>query len=71
MAHRAVGARRERLVMNGMAPAAIPEGVTWRLKARETGGLIDLPRPPKFRAGDRLRVTRGPFAGPRRPLCRA
>ena len=33
------------------------------LKARETDGLIDLPQAPKFRPGDRLRVTRGPFAG--------
>ena len=33
------------------------------LKARETGGLIDLPRLPKFRTGDRVRVTSGPFAG--------
>ena len=33
------------------------------LRARETGGLIDLPRSPKFRPGDRLRVVSGPFAG--------
>jgi transcription antitermination factor NusG len=26
-------------------------------------GLIELPRPPKFRPGDRLRVLYGPFAG--------
>ena len=44
-------------------PARVPDGVIADLKARETGGLIDLPRPPKFRPGDRLRVTRGPFAG--------
>jgi transcriptional antiterminator RfaH len=52
-----------RLVMNGIGPAAVPEAVITDLKAREIGGLINLPRPPKFRAGDRLRVTRGPFAG--------
>ena len=52
-----------RLVMNGVGPAAVPEGVIMALKARETGGLIDLPRPPKFRPGDRLRVMHGPFAG--------
>ena len=41
--------------MNGIGPAAVPGGVIADLKARETGGLIDLPKPPKFRAGDRLR----------------
>ena len=48
-----------RLVMNGIGPAAVIED----LKARETGGLIDLPRPPKFRPGDRVRVLHGPLAG--------
>jgi transcriptional antiterminator RfaH len=52
-----------RLVMNGVGPAAVPDGVIMALQARETGGLIDLPKPPKFRTGDRLRVIHGPFAG--------
>jgi transcriptional antiterminator RfaH len=52
-----------RIVLAGGTPAVVPEGVIMALKARETGGLIDLPKPPKFRTGDRLRVTRGPFAG--------
>ena len=52
-----------RLVMNGIGPAAVPEAVIEDLKARETGGLIDLPRPPKFRAGDRVRILHGPFIG--------
>src|SRR5260370_23149979 len=41
-----------RLVMNGIGPAAVPDAVIEDLKGRETNGLIDLPRPPKFRAGD-------------------
>jgi transcriptional antiterminator RfaH len=49
--------------MNGVGPAAVPEAVIEDLKARETGGLIDLPKPAKFRTGDRLRVIHGPFAG--------
>ena len=49
--------------MNGIGPAAVPDGVIAALRSRETGGLIELPQPPKFRAGDRLRVIHGPFAG--------
>ena len=53
-----------RLVMNGVGrPRPSPTESSWPSRARETGGLIDLPRPPKFRPGDRLRVTHGPFAG--------
>jgi transcription antitermination factor NusG len=33
------------------------------LRARERGGLIELPRPPRFNPGDRMQVMRGPFAG--------
>ena len=52
-----------RLVLNGTAPAAVPDGVIAALKAREMNGLIELPKPPKFRSGDRVRVLHGPFAG--------
>ena len=52
-----------RLVLNGTAPAAVPDGVIAALKAREMNGLIELPKPPKFRPGDRVRVLHGPFAG--------
>jgi transcriptional antiterminator RfaH len=52
-----------RLVMDGAAPAAVPDRVIDALRARERGGLIELLRPPKFRAGDRVRVLHGPFIG--------
>ena len=52
-----------RIVLNGTAPAAVPDGVIAALKAREMNGLIELPKPPKFRPGDRVRVLHGPFAG--------
>jgi transcriptional antiterminator RfaH len=48
-----------RLVMNGVGPAAVPAAVI----EDQTGGLIDLPRPPKFRPGERVRVIHGPLAG--------
>ena len=53
-----------RLITAGDAtPARVPDGVIADLKGCETDGLTDLPPPPKFRAGDRVRVVRGPFAG--------
>ena len=53
-----------RLIMAGDAtPARVPDGVIADLKGREKGGLIDLPPPPRFRTGDRVRVISGPFAG--------
>jgi transcriptional antiterminator RfaH len=52
-----------RLIMDGIAPAVVPDGVIAAIKAREVGGLIELLRPPKFRPGDRVRVLRGPLAG--------
>jgi transcription antitermination factor NusG len=52
-----------RLVMNGTAPVAVPDRVIDALRARERGGLIELPRPPKFRPGDHVRVLHGPFIG--------
>src|SRR5262245_58009936 len=52
-----------RLIMDGVAPAIVPAAVIDGLKAREVGGLIELPKPPKFRPGDRVRVLHGAFAG--------
>jgi transcriptional antiterminator RfaH len=51
------------LVMNCQEPARVPDQVISEIRARERDGLIDLPKPQKFRTGDRLRVTAGPLAG--------
>jgi transcriptional antiterminator RfaH len=50
------------LVMNCKEPARVPDGVVDGIRKRERGGLIELPRPPRFHPGDRLRVLYGPFA---------
>jgi len=52
-----------RLVMDGAQPARVPDAVIDEIRSRERGGLIELPKPPKFHPGGRVRVTAGPFAG--------
>jgi transcriptional antiterminator RfaH len=51
------------LVMSCDLPARVPDGVIARLREREVGGLIELPKEPKFRIGGRVRVTHGPLSG--------
>jgi transcriptional antiterminator RfaH len=52
-----------RLIMAGDAtPARVPDAVIDGLRASEgRDGLIELPKPPRFQRGDRVRITRGPF----------
>ena len=51
-----------RLIMAGDAtPAAVPDSVIDGLRASEHDGLIELPKPPRFRRGDKVRITDGPF----------
>ena len=52
-----------RLVMDGITPAVVPDTVVTSLKTREVNGLIELPPPPRFRRGDRVRILHGPLAG--------
>jgi transcriptional antiterminator RfaH len=47
----------------GVVPAAVPDSVIGALRAREVGGLIELPRREEFRMGEAVRVTAGPFSG--------
>ena len=42
-------------------PAAVPDSVIDGLRASERDGLIELPKPPRFRRGDKVRITDGPF----------
>jgi transcriptional antiterminator RfaH len=52
-----------RLVMDGAAPARVPDAVIEEIRSRERGGLIELPKPPSVRPGDAVRILRGPFGG--------
>ena len=47
------------ILMQGDAPARLPNDVVVKWKSQERGGLVILPDPPRFRAGERLVVTRG------------
>ena len=52
-----------RIVLDGAVPANVPDCIIAQLHERERNGVIELPKLPGMRAGDRVRVTRGPLAG--------
>src|SRR5262245_26639906 len=51
------------LVMNGGLPCVVSDKVLDEIRKRERNGLVELPKPPPARPGDRVRVLHGPFAG--------
>jgi transcriptional antiterminator RfaH len=50
------------LIMSGDGPARVPDAVIAELRSRERDGLIELPKPPALKPGDRVRIIAGPFA---------
>jgi transcriptional antiterminator RfaH len=50
------------LIMDGMAPARVPDHVIEEIRQREVRGAVELP-PPGLRPGDRVKVLTGPFEG--------
>jgi transcriptional antiterminator RfaH len=50
------------LIMDGLAPARVPDSVISEIRARERNGAIELPRH-RPRRGDHVRILRGPFQG--------
>jgi transcriptional antiterminator RfaH len=50
-----------RIVLDGAAPAKVPDAVIGEIRAREVRGLVELP--PRLRRGDAVRVLKGPFGG--------
>jgi transcription antitermination factor NusG len=49
--------------MNCGLPVRVPDGVLDAIRKRERNGLVQLPRPPRFKPGDTVRIGRGPFQG--------
>jgi transcriptional antiterminator RfaH len=49
------------LIMDGMAPARVPDHVIEEIRQREVRGAVELPPPPGLRPGDRVKVLTGPF----------
>jgi transcriptional antiterminator RfaH len=52
-----------RIVLDGTGPAKVPDRIIAELRARERGGVVQLPGAPGMKTGDRVRVTRGPLVG--------
>jgi transcriptional antiterminator RfaH len=51
-----------RLITAGDAtPVRVPSTVIAALRASERDGLVELPKTNRFRRGDKVRITRGPF----------
>jgi transcriptional antiterminator RfaH len=51
------------LIMGGDGPARVPDHVIAEIRSRERDGLIELPKPPALKPGDRVRITAGAFGG--------
>jgi transcriptional antiterminator RfaH len=51
------------ICMDGEQPAKVPDSVITEIRNRERNGAIELPKPPGLRAGDRVKILRGPFGG--------
>jgi transcriptional antiterminator RfaH len=49
------------LIMAGAEPAKVPDGIIAEIRRREIDGLIDLPKAPSLRRGDRVKILQGPF----------
>jgi transcriptional antiterminator RfaH len=50
-----------RIVLDGAAPAHVPDAVIAEIRSRERNGLVELP--PRLKRGDAVRVLKGPFEG--------
>ena len=51
------------LIMDGVAPARVPDQVIDEIRRREVRGAVELAPAPGLRRGDQVRILRGPFDG--------
>jgi transcriptional antiterminator RfaH len=51
------------LVMNCGVPVSVPDRVLEEIRKREVRGLVELPKAPRLKPGDPIRVRYGPLAG--------
>src|SRR4051794_26254562 len=51
------------LIMDGATPARVPDQVIEQIQQREVRGAIELPKAPRLRPGDQVRISGGPFMG--------
>ena len=51
------------IIMDGEAPAKVPDPVIDEIQRREVRGAVELPQAPGMKAGDRVRVSGGAFKG--------
>jgi transcriptional antiterminator RfaH len=53
------------LTAGGEGPLHVPDAVVDGIRAREVGGLVELPRRDAFKPGDKVRIVAGAFTGHR------
>jgi transcriptional antiterminator RfaH len=52
-----------RLLTAGDAPMPVPDALIASIRARERGGLVELPKPPGLKPGDPVKILQGPLQG--------
>lgn len=52
-----------RIIMSGDRPAPLPDSVVADLRKRERDGIVRLPRAPRLRPGQEVRIIGGSFEG--------
>jgi transcription antitermination factor NusG len=51
------------IIMDGAAPARVPDQVIDEIQRREVRGVVELPKAPGMKIGERVRVLGEPFRG--------